>query len=626
MKRVISVFLLAALLASLSLAAVPALAFIFEYQADLMCRPINESEYETAEHDPHTTTISEPRDYFYLAYGDWLPDVPFAMIFTMGEYVVDALKNDDNEYPVSLRVYNNDGSATEPLFEHMVTIEELSTEIVVPVTVSVMAKTGSYRAEAIINASSEVWEAFVDIYRIPSQEVTVLKTDEEGHPLANALIRITEILSPVVGAAPTTASTPEPAVFEKITNASGIATFHLPEGKYSIIEARAPDGYTGDDSEYLLLIESLGGNEPGFSMWLLVEGEDGEEDLVRVPVENPVATFVNTRDEPDEFTITAYKRDENGAPLAGARIRMEGENEDGEARVYNATSNNSGVVTFKVEAGRYHLYEVSAPSGYNRSGDIYDIFIIDGIIFDMTGITGNMNPPEYSPVTFVNKLIPLLNKDDHFAYMQGYPEGDFRPLRNMTRAEAVVMFSRLLNETMNMSTDYRDEYYPDVPLTAWYANEVCYMHHLGVLEDYSRDQNFRPNEPVTRAEFATLATHFDELTLAATNIFTDVPDDHWAVQYINSAAAKGWIRGDPGGTFRPDVGITRAEVVTLVNRILERSADQAYIAANLASLPRSYFDVLSVAMHWAYYDVMEASIGHDYIMNGAAESWTAVYE
>ena len=225
-----------------------------------------------------------------------------------------------------------------------------------------------------------------------------------------------------------------------------------------------------------------------------------------------------------------------------------------------------------------------------------------------------------------NKTLRLI-EDDHFAYMQGYPNGTFRQDQGMTRAEAVVMFSRLLLEEMETDTDYRYDCYPDVdpadPAAKWYANPVCYMYLHGALEDYSRDDKFRPNDPVTRAEFATLVSHFAGLALTNTNIFSDVPNSHWAAKYINSAAAYEWIKGYPDGTFRPDNKITRAEVVTLVNRRLNRNADADYLAANLSSLPRTYSDITPA--HWAYLAVMEASIGHDYVKDGADERWTAVY-
>ena len=351
------------------------------------------------------------------------------------------------------------------------------------------------------------------------------------------------------------------------------------------------------------------------------------EQIPRETVTKPARIEVIDPGEPEEESFTVKKTDGNGAPLAGATLRLEGLTEDEIPRVYDVVTGSDGIATFVAENGNYTLSEHAAPNGFNATDETYEIVITPNGVY-IRDVPGRLTP--YTQVTFVNKKIPALNSDDHFAYMQGYPEGDFRPGGNMTRAEAVVMFSRLMEESMNLTVDYRYACYPDVDhtnpsmLLPWYANPVCFMHLEGVLADYSRDVRFRPNDPVTRAEFATLASHFDNLTLTDDNVFSDVSSGHWAVKYINSSAAKGWIAGYPDGTFRPEANITRAEVVTLVNRILKRKADRDYIPANISKLPRSYSDLKST--YWAYWDIMEASIGHDYEEQGDGEKWTKVYE
>jgi len=326
-----------------------------------------------------------------------------------------------------------------------------------------------------------------------------------------------------------------------------------------------------------------------------------------------------------EHKFQVKKVDENGNLLSGAVIALvpnSDHQQDASVKSHEATTVN-GNAEFSVTEGYYILSEKQAPAGFNAADDKYYINVTPNGVFIYTP-GSNVSKP-YEIVTFVNKPIPGLNKTDHIAFMMGYPDGTFGPSKNMTRAEAVAMFSRLLKEKSDESVNYyRSEYYPDVPATAWYANQVCYMHSKGVLADYSRDGRFRPNESVTRAEFATLAAHFDNLALTETNVFTDVSGAHWAVKYINSAAAKGWITGYADGTFKPEAYITRAEVVTLVNRMLERSADSDYLAANASTLPRKFSDLTSA--HWAYLAIMEAAIGHDYIKdNSGKENWTAVY-
>lgn len=326
-----------------------------------------------------------------------------------------------------------------------------------------------------------------------------------------------------------------------------------------------------------------------------------------------------TTTETNTKTITVKKTDEDGKPLAGATLHMISINEDGEPRKYEAVTNAEGIATFEVVDGEYTLSEYSAPTGYNKTDKTYKILVSANGVYNITSSDAIV----YQQVTFVNYKIPILNKDDHFDYMQGYPNGTFGPNRNMSRAEAVAMFSRLLNETMILGSNYQNNYYPDVKAGVWYSNAIGYMQQLGVLVDYSRTGYFRPNEDVTRAEFATLAAHFDNLTLTSTNKFTDVPADHWAVKYINSAAAKGWIIGYSDNTFKPEANITRAEVVTLVNRILNRVGDETYLTTNATKLPRTYSDV--PRGNWAYLDIMEASIGHDFLKTGSKENWTAVY-
>jgi len=344
----------------------------------------------------------------------------------------------------------------------------------------------------------------------------------------------------------------------------------------------------------------------------------------RETVTNPARIEVVEPGVTTDYGFRVRKTDENGDLLSGAIIALTPDSaheQPSSVQSYEQTT-SGGYASFSAGEGYYILSEKQAPAGYNASNEKYYISITTDGVFIYTPGTNHFEM--YELVTFVNKPIPQLNKDDHFAFMQGYPDGTFGPNRNMTRAEAVVMFSRLLAEGMNMTVNHRNNAYPDVAASAWYSNQVGYMYTLGVLADYSRDNRFRPNDPVTRAEFATLAAHFDNLTLTSTNKFSDVSSSHWAVKYINSAAAKGWITGYPNGTFMPESNIARAEVVTLVGRMLDRTADSAFLAANASSLPRSYSDI--TPSYWGYLAIMEASLGHDYVMEDDKERWTKVYQ
>lgn len=213
---------------------------------------------------------------------------------------------------------------------------------------------------------------------------------------------------------------------------------------------------------------------------------------------------------------------------------------------------------------------------------------------------------------------PQLNKADHFAYMVGYPEGTFLPGRNMTRAEVTVMFSRLLEKQMTIHTAYGNSF-SDVPAGKWYSNAIGYMEQYNIVRGYP-DGTFRPDAPVTRAEFAAIAARFSALKDGVQTNFSDLPDNHWAKGSIELAYGKGWIGGYPDGTVRPDQNITRAEVVAVTNRMLERAGDVNYIEANSDSIV--HFTDLNNG-YWAYYDIMEACNAHLY-KKAPKETWTGL--
>lgn len=196
-----------------------------------------------------------------------------------------------------------------------------------------------------------------------------------------------------------------------------------------------------------------------------------------------------------------------------------------------------------------------------------------------------------------------LDKISRFAYISGYPDQTFRPERHMTRAEATAMFARLMLQKAPSDVIYPSSF-TDVNPKDWYAQAIGYMNHLGVVSGYS-DGTFRPNAPITRAEFAVLASRFDALSTGVPNPFSDVSDKHWASAFIASASVKGWINGYPDGTFKPNLPIKRSEVVALVNSMLSRKFDKALLVA-YPQLYRMYSDLLEA--HWAFHDILEASM------------------
>ena len=215
-------------------------------------------------------------------------------------------------------------------------------------------------------------------------------------------------------------------------------------------------------------------------------------------------------------------------------------------------------------------------------------------------------------------------RERHGAYILGYTDGTFGPSRSMTRAEAAAIFARLLAEkngdTISTAANTR---FTDIPTHAWYSGYAKYLNNNGVTYGKSKTI-FAPDDAITRAEFTTLAVRFfdvygdgDAEIMEQYKDFNDVSDGYWAAAYIKAAAKHGWINGYGDGSFRADDEINRAEVVTIVNRLLGREADADYIADNLRKL-NTFPDVSR--KHWAYYAVMEAANTHTAIP-GDSESW-----
>ena len=163
--------------------------------------------------------------------------------------------------------------------------------------------------------------------------------------------------------------------------------------------------------------------------------------------------------------------------------------------------------------------------------------------------------------------------------------------------------------------------FTDISTSTWCYKYVTELASANVISGYSNG-TFRPNAPITRAEFAAICCRFEQLTDGAA-AFTDVPASHWAAKSIAYAATRGWVTGYADGTFKPGNNITRAEVAAVTCRLLERNADKEYIRAHLKELPRVFADMNE--QHWAYWYVMEAANGHDYTKSGNTETWLRTY-
>ena len=210
-----------------------------------------------------------------------------------------------------------------------------------------------------------------------------------------------------------------------------------------------------------------------------------------------------------------------------------------------------------------------------------------------------------------------LNGDDHFAYIVGYPNGNVEPNGNITRAEVATIFFRLLTEEVRTANSTQSNSLSDVTRGQWFNHAVSTLSSMGIVKGHN-DGTFAPNAPITRAEFAAIAARFDDKNTDTSSKFTDIAS-HWAKNEIGIAANKGWINGYPDGTFRPNQYITRAEAMTLVNRVLNRLPENSSdLLDSMIKWPDN-----SDASAWYYLAVQEATNSHYYkTKENKFEKWT----
>lgn len=225
------------------------------------------------------------------------------------------------------------------------------------------------------------------------------------------------------------------------------------------------------------------------------------------------------------------------------------------------------------------------------------------------------------PTTPVEPSGPVLDNESHAAYLTGYDDGTVRPDGEITRAEVSMILYRLLTDASRAAYETKANGFNDVSPADWFNDAVSTLARAKVIEGYP-DGSFKPDAPISRAELATLLTRLSVLVEMHKDVkpvaFSDVAE-HWAAPFIKVAADNGWINGYTDGTFRPDNSVTRAEAVTMLNRMLDR---------NPQTLPESGMKTFPDNMDpnmWYYKDIQEAANGHDYTRNAdGTETWTQI--
>ena len=237
----------------------------------------------------------------------------------------------------------------------------------------------------------------------------------------------------------------------------------------------------------------------------------------------------------------------------------------------------------------------------------------------ITNVKMTGNKTVYAGWTATN-VPDMLNGDDHYAYVVGYSDGTVRPNANISRAEVATIFFRLLKAEVRDGNLTAENAFKDVTDGEWHNKAISTMAKLGVVKGRNAEA-FDPDAPITRAEFATICARFDKTQINTSSNFTDI-SGHWAEKYIERAATLGWIAGYSDGTFRPSNYITRAEAMTMINRVLCRVPEtESDLLPGMITWPDNQPGT------WYYLAVQEATNSHDYDRKDAIhEKWTALTE
>ena len=308
----------------------------------------------------------------------------------------------------------------------------------------------------------------------------------------------------------------------------------------------------------------------------------------------------------------------NGATFALYQYSSNGKTVNRTTAKTSRNGSESGIALFSVDSitgngGDWYYVEVTAPEGYVLDSTEHKITKNDFYTSQSAAIRKAETVRNYRSST-----PNVLNDTDHFAYVIGYKDGLVKPYGLITRAETTTIFFRLLKDSVRDGNLLTSNTYTDVPDNYWANTAISTMTGLGFVQGRSTT-TFDPQSPITRAQFAAICARFDTGTSSGTQTFSDI-SGHWAEKYIQRAAELGWIKGFEDGTFRPDTYITRAQAMTMINRVLNR-------------IPEEESDLLT-GMNvwpdcnpgdWFYLAVQEATNSHDFKHKaGNYEIWTGM--
>ena len=337
------------------------------------------------------------------------------------------------------------------------------------------------------------------------------------------------------------------------------------------------------------------------------------------------ATATKSTDTNGKITVPVKSTGGGGSSSGGGGGRG-GSYISNNATNITVTDKNGKNVSVSKSTDKDGKITLTLPNGADLTGDnYYTIKATDSkgnAKADVSIILKDKKKNTANGTTDKNGML-ILPGSKHKAYIMGYPDGSFRPDGDMSRAEAAAIFARLIADKKNESVKGTPSF-KDTPNNEWYSAFVGYLEKYNIIRGYE-DGTFRPDESITRAEFVTIAVRYYSLfnevkSVSNTTKYNDLSNNYWAIKNISYATSEKWLNGYSDGSFRPDIVVTRAEVVTIINRATGRNADTEFINKNLTVLNR-FTDVKNNS-HWATYDIFEASNDHTGITSGSNEIWS----
>ena len=424
----------------------------------------------------------------------------------------------------------------------------------------------------------------------------------------------------------------------------GTVTLSTKDGTGSFEFARSLDDVNPADGVYLVEVSEVNGGADNvtydnrtFIVEITVKNGAVDKNSVRVmsfvddkelaPVTDGRITFKNTYTKSnsgghdsssDTYYLVIKKIDaQDGHALKDAKFGLYADDE----QIATATSSSKGYARFSLDERVYkklvknddlYVMELMAPDGYVKSSRKYDVSV--------NAFVKNIGAQEHA-ITVTNSRSSTpdrLNDEEHFAYVIGYKDGNVRPYGLISRAETTTIFFRLLKDSVRDGNLLTSNTYTDVADNYWANTAISTMTGLGIVQGRTAT-TFDPYAPITRAQFAAICARFDDGKTQGGQTFTDI-QGHWAQAYIERAAELGWIKGFEDGSFRPDTYITRAQAMTMINRVLNRIPEDADdLLSNMNVWPDCN------PGDWFYLAVQEATNSHDYKHKaGNYETWSSM--